>query len=738
MSTLTSEERRELDNPREEAAFQRYYSALHEEQVLETNFVSKEQLTRLASQTPSLSEYKQKIHNVDLDRISNLQPVSFRKLSHTKHDHDANTAPTADSNKLAQLGFINYRPTKFNLNSSYMRPDLKQDQMVRAKSMFYQNEFQVVYNMDELDLLFLNHVNETFSCSLSIDMFEIVVTFFELELFKLQRILPPTIKDRTTIDIQQYQRAILYGSDDGTGCSSESDQECAVCGEEDSSDSTNSIVFCDGCDIAVHQECYGVSFIPEGPWLCRKCLILRNSRPKCLVCPSTTGAFKQTDGGDWCHSICTLWIKEIYFSNPIWMEPIEGIDKIPKERWRLSCYICKQAMGAPIQCSKSNCFLAYHVTCGKRAGLYMKMRRGVQGAMKNPNTLVSYCDKHCSLEWSRNHDMQTGIQKTRLYFNDLKNGIIKDSDSDLVPVTNSEYKELEDTKSMKFQWRLQSSVYVIPELILNKLEEFIKQNNLTTIPRLVLNDIAKYYTIKTEDLGQQLIKKPDVFNLATLPEEELISRDKVLQNFDMNTQKLLKAVKDISSRGLEIVDNTNDQLKKSYEFFKPAEYIIVEFLSMFTKVQGQINYPRNCVKPTLDEIFHLAKHGHYNDNIDSIVTDLDKFFNWVQHQSNEKYDQLKSIIIIWNRAKKRKLVKTKRLLENVPNWKKSLNYTIDQNLEIENNQDDQAKIKKASIIKNKKKGKIDHQPVLRRMRRRVQKLPMQTTAVRTLRSGRSN
>ncbi|CRK35994.1 hypothetical protein BN1723_015046, partial [Verticillium longisporum] len=34
----------------------------------------------------------------------------------------------------------------------------------------------------------------------------------------------------------------------------------------------NEIIFCDGCDKAVHQKCYGIHDIPEGDWFCKECV----------------------------------------------------------------------------------------------------------------------------------------------------------------------------------------------------------------------------------------------------------------------------------------------------------------------------------------------------------------------------------------------------------------------------------------------------------------------------------
>ncbi|KAK3902121.1 origin recognition complex subunit 4 C-terminus-domain-containing protein [Staphylotrichum tortipilum] len=57
---------------------------------------------------------------------------------------------------------------------------------------------------------------------------------------------------------------------DESGSDEEDDEVCALCGKPDSK-KPNEIVFCDNCDMAVHQKCYGLAEIPEGDWICRSC-----------------------------------------------------------------------------------------------------------------------------------------------------------------------------------------------------------------------------------------------------------------------------------------------------------------------------------------------------------------------------------------------------------------------------------------------------------------------------------
>jgi hypothetical protein len=121
----------------------------------------------------------------------------------------------------------------------------------------------------------------------------------------------------------------------------------------------NPIVFCSGCDIGVHQYCYGVPLIPEGDWFCQRCEArLDESQAPCVLCPKRGGALRRcADGQRWAHVTCALWTPETYLGvdphavdRSISLGAIEGVDDINSARMSLRCEFCKKAReGALIQ-----------------------------------------------------------------------------------------------------------------------------------------------------------------------------------------------------------------------------------------------------------------------------------------------------------------------------------------------------------------------------------------------------
>ncbi|XP_014108649.1 PREDICTED: protein Jade-2 isoform X2 [Pseudopodoces humilis] len=210
------------------------------------------------------------------------------------------------------------------------------------------------YDLDELDTCWLELVN--------MELKEMEKP--ELDEITLERVL----EELETMCYENMNIAIE--TEEGLGIEYDEDVVCDVCRSPEGEDG-NEMVFCDKCNVCVHQACYGILKVPIGSWLCRTCAL--GVQPKCLLCPKRGGALKPTRSGTkWVHVSCALWIPEVSIGCPEKMEPITKISHIPASRWALSCSLCKECTGTCIQCSMPACVTAFHVTCAFDHNLDMR------------------------------------------------------------------------------------------------------------------------------------------------------------------------------------------------------------------------------------------------------------------------------------------------------------------------------------------------------------------------------
>ncbi|ODN02597.1 hypothetical protein Ocin01_04070 [Orchesella cincta] len=193
------------------------------------------------------------------------------------------------------------------------------------------------------------------------------------------------------LELQCWEQVqTILKSQEGLGIEYDENVICDVCRSPESEEG-NEMVFCDSCNICVHQACYGITTIPSGSWLCRTCTL--GIKPTCVLCPNIGGAMKATRSGHtWAHVACCHWIPA---SKPL--DLLRRWSPSPKSlqflRWSLVCVLCKEKTGACIQCSVKTCKTAYHVTCAFKNGLEMKpiiVDENAEDGIK----LRSYCQKH--------------------------------------------------------------------------------------------------------------------------------------------------------------------------------------------------------------------------------------------------------------------------------------------------------------------------------------------------------
>lgn len=299
----------------------------------------------------STEDYALLVEKGDCPFIADLKPEQYIKL------------PEASYNELKYYNICDAPPR----SNAYIR---------FIEKSVEELDGEVEYDVDEEDTTWLGIINDRRSnqgvIPVSVDTLELLMDRLEKE---------------------SYFQAAANGQ---SGSLVDDDAVCCICMDGECQN-TNVILFCDMCNLAVHQDCYGVPYIPEGQWLCRRCLQSPSRAVDCVLCPNKGGAFKQTDRNQWAHVVCALWIPEVRFANTVFLEPIDSIENITPARWRLTCYICKQKnIGACIQCHRNNCYAAFHVTCAQQAGLHMRMDTVRTGNESQPITVqkTAFCDAH--------------------------------------------------------------------------------------------------------------------------------------------------------------------------------------------------------------------------------------------------------------------------------------------------------------------------------------------------------
>ena len=393
---------------------------------------------------------------------------------------------------------------------------------------------RVEYDMDEQDMHWLSAYNETRKeddvPEIKPWVFEVAMTKIEKEWHALEkRIAKPNPNPTQTHRPRSSSAAAVNGELAVHG--EEQDTKCAICDDGDC-ENTNAIVFCDGCDLAVHQECYGVPFIPEGQWLCRKCQLIGRGTPTCIFCPNIDGAFKQTNASRWSNLLCAIWIPEVSIGNATFMEPVMDVEKVPKQRWKLTCYICRQKMGACVQCGNKNCYIAFHVTCARRARLYLKMKSTHGGpASLDASVLKALCDKHVPAEWRREHDTDNAINEAMDYYRYTMRGrILADSQQSALtmlpppqdPLVEGNHgdepsnpkitlklgtKNANRPQPPKIVWKLPSGAPVIPQALYNSIASSLGRFMIRKRKDFAA-EVCKYWTLKREARrGAALLKR---------------------------------------------------------------------------------------------------------------------------------------------------------------------------------------------------------------------------------------
>ncbi|CAB3406432.1 unnamed protein product [Caenorhabditis bovis] len=475
-------------------------------------------------------------------------------------------------------------------------------------------------------------------------------------------------------------------------CDDETDDVCCVCADGDVSNA-NQIIYCDMCNIAVHQDCYGVPYIPEGSWLCRKCKLSPSEPVKCCLCPHPFGAFKPTSDGRWAHVVCAIWLNEVHFGNAVFLEPIEGVKECLKERKILRCLYCRKKHGACIQCSSRSCIKAFHVTCAQQLGLAMKVETVLDkddGEEIDVKRFV-YCQKHAAGNNMTKREIEQSIRKARrnmessgAYRPTITMPTISRENVDRI-ARETGIEKFEDVVVYWYQKRRsRAGVPLIRRLNVEVAPKERKRAN-STVVALSSAEKALYEqfqrirnSLETTRMLSELIKKREVnkrgylihhrklFEKSLMPIEEILSR--ILDEFDKEDEQNVFAEPVQLDGYLTIIKNPMD-LSTMRRKCANRKYSSVNDLR-----KDLLLMTDNCAKFNHDNRYYLRYGKKFRKAALSILDEAEKMANETIHSGNKTAE----FVEIFTRELGENFLRQKiRIGGDEPEAKRSRNEPID-------------------------------------------------------------
>ena len=225
------------------------------------------------------------------------------------------------------------------------------------------------------------------------------------------------------------------------------------------------------------------------------------------------------------------------------------VEKVPKTRWRLTCYICNQRMGACIQCSNKNCYQAFHVTCARRSRLYLKMKnsQGALAVLDGSLPLKAFCDKHCPQDYAKENTVSQATREARRFYKrTMKGRIWADSQASALAIAATHRHAITEHPPDESQmtgakvsavlgdkkkgqpgkpiWKLPSGALIIPQAVYDQVESSLARFSVRK-RRDFVAEACRYWTLKREARrGAALLKRLQL-QMETFSSMELTRRN---------------------------------------------------------------------------------------------------------------------------------------------------------------------------------------------------------------------